>query len=195
MTIRKLSHGIVACALLATPLAFAAPAGKTVVIQFKTASTAVYASAEVGGIQYSMTAQNYDDMDGVPQAFIAVDRFDYNTFSYSFIVCSGSAYANTVLVNKVSGASSVVAYLDPAAAGCYGFNSTPVTVNLSGTPTGGYSSSEAGSATTQSGGGVWKSSFQSDVFDENFSGSIGFFNGALSGRAETAKVTQRTRVK
>lgn len=195
MNFRKLSRCIVASALGTSPLAFAAPGGQAVVTQFKTASTAIYASAEVGGIQYGLTAQNYDDMDGVQQAFIAVDRFDYNTFSYSFIVCSGPAYVNTVTVNKVSGASSVVAYLDPAAPGCYGFNSAPVTVNLSGNPTGGYSSSEAGSATTQSSGGVWRTSFQSDVFDENFSGSTGFFNGALSGRAETAKVTQRTRVK
>lgn len=195
MNVRKIARCIVAAGLALSSSAFAAPIERALVTKFKTTSVAVFASAEVGGVQYSMTAQNYDDMDGVQQATIAVDRFDFNTFSSSFVVCSGPRFAGTVTVNKISGTASVNATLDPTAGDCYGFNSTTLVINLNGTPTGSFSVSESGTATTSTTEGVVKVQSQSDAFDENFSGSIGYFSGALSGRAVTSKVTQRTRLK
>ena len=195
MSFRSLTPCVAAAALCASSLAFASPGERALVTKFKTNSVAVFASAEAGGVQYSLTAQNYDDMDGVQQAIIAVDRFDFNTFSSSFVVCSGPRFAGTVVVNKTSGTASVSATLDPAAGDCYGFNSTVLTISLSGVPTGNFSISESGTSTTSTTEGVTKVQSQSDAFDENFSGSIGYYTGALSGRAIATKVTQRTRVK
>jgi hypothetical protein len=82
-----------------------------------------------------------------------------------------------------------------AASGYTGFNSAAVTVAMSGVPIGNHHKSETGSSTTRYGGGaVDKTSFQSEYFDENFSGSIGYYTGAFSGNAQTAKVINRTRV-
>lgn len=195
MNFHHLTPVVAAVALGASSLAFAAPGERALVTKFKTTSVAVFATAEVGGVQYSLTAQNYDDMDGVQQATIAVDRFDFNTFSSSFVVCSGPRFAGTVTVNKNSGVATVSASLDPAAADCYGFNSTALTINLSGLPTGNFSTSETGTATTHTLEGVTKVQSQSDAFDENYIGSIGYYSGALTGRAITTKVTQRTRLR
>ena len=149
----------------------------------------------MGGVQYTLTAQNYDDMDGVEQASISVDRFDFSTFTSSFVICAGPRFAGAVTVNKNSGASSVNAHLDPTAADCYGANSTALTINLSGLPTGAYRLSEDNDATTHTLEGVTRVKTQSDAFDENYAGSIGYYSGALSGRAVASKVTQRTRVR
>lgn len=192
---RFLTACTAAVALGASSLALAAPGERALVTKFKTTSVAVFATAEVGGVQYTLTAQNYDDMDGVQQATIAVDRFDFNTFSSSFVICSGPRFAGTVTVNKTSGAASVSASLDPAAADCYGTNSTALTISLSGLPTGNFSTSETGSATTNTLEGVTRVQSQSDAFDENYTGTIGYFAGALTGRALTTKITQRTRVR
>lgn len=195
MKTRFLTACTAAVALGASSLAIAAPGERALVTKFKTASVAVFATAEVGGVQYNLTAQNYDDMDGVQQATIAVDRFDFNTFSSSFVICSGPRFAGTVTVNKNSGAASVSASLDPAAADCYGFNSTALTINLSGLPTGNFSTSDTGSTTTNTLEGVTRVQSQGDAFDENYTGTIGYFTGAFTGRALTFKITQRTRVR
>ncbi len=195
MKFSHLSPCVAALALCASSLAFATPGERALVTKFKTTSAAVFATTEAGGVQYSLTAQNYDDLDGVQQGIIAVDRFDFNTFTTSFVVCSGPRFAGTVTVNRISGAASVSAVLDPAAADCFGFNSTALTINLSGVPTGNFSTSETGTATTHSLEGVTKVQSQSDAFDENYTGSIGYYSGALTGRALLTKITQRTRVR
>lgn len=195
MNFAYLTPCVMAAALGLPSLALAAPGERALVTKFKTQSVSVFATAEAGGVQYSLTAQNYDDLDGVQQATISVDRFDFNTFSSSFVVCSGPRFAGTVTVNKSSGLASVSAVLDPAAADCYGFNSTTLGINLSGAPTGNFSVSESGTATTSTTEGVTKVQIQSDAFDENYSGTIGYYTGALTGRALTTKVTQRSRVR
>ena len=60
MNIRKTALCIVAAGLGMSTSAFAAPIERALVTKFKTNSAAVFASAEVGGVQYSLTAQNYD---------------------------------------------------------------------------------------------------------------------------------------
>jgi len=180
-------------------LALAAPGGQALVTKYKTMSITVNLQAEVGAVNYSLTAQNYDDMDGVRQGIVSVQTYGFDPVTGFFVggvTCSGPAFANTVAVNKSSGVSSVNVLLDPAAPGCTGFNSPAVTVAITGVPIGNYNKSETGSATINYGGGaVDKTSFQSDYFDENFSGGIGNYSGAFSGNAETAKVTSRSRVK
>ena len=197
-------YPIAACMIIATtcasPLALAAPGAQTLVTKFKSASAVVNLQAEDGAFQYSMTAQNFDDMDGVQQGIVSVGKSGFDPITGQFFIggvtCQGPAYANTVTVNKSTGLSTVSVMLDPAAPGCTGFNATALTIAISGAPTGGFSKSDTGSSTIRSGGGVVeKTSFQSDSFDETFSGSIGFFTGAFTGNAEAAKVTSRTRVK
>jgi hypothetical protein len=135
-------------------------------------------------------------MDGTQQGIVSVEIVRVFPFFIGGVTCQGPAFANTVTVNKNTGVSSVNVLLDPNAPGCTGFNSAAVTIAITGVPIGNYHRSETGSATTNYGGGsVDKTSFQSEYFDETFSGSIGYYTGAFSGNAETAKVTSRTRVK
>ncbi len=198
MKLRILAVGAVAAMMVLSPLAFAAPGAKAVVTKYKTSRYVVNLGAEVDGSTYSMTAQTFDDASGVMQGAISVERFGVDpstgTFSTSFIICAGPAYANAVTVNKSTGASSVNAVLDPAAPNCFGFNTTTLVVAISGQPTGGMSRSDTGTTTIQFVGFTEKGTFQSDSFDESFSGSIGYYTGAFSGNAEAATISNRTRV-
>lgn len=201
MKSRLLAACVITLSFGTSSTAFAAPGGQALVTKYKTTSSVVNLGAEDGVFQYSLTAQNYDDMDGVQQGIVTVDKSGFDPLTgfyvYSFVSCLGPAFANTVKVNKNTGASSVNALLDPYASGCTGgLNSSAVTIAITGVPTGNYHKSETGSATINYGGGsVEKTSFQSESFDENFSGTIGYYAGAFSGNAVTAKVTNRTKVK
>ena len=199
MNLRYLAACVIAITIGTSSLAFAAPGGQALVTKYKTMSVSVNLQAEVGTVNYSLSAQNYDDMDGVQQGIVAVQRYGFDPVAGFFIggvTCSGPDFANTVTVNRSNGVSSVRVLLDPSAPGCTGFNASAVTIAISGVPIGNYNKSETGSATINYGGGsIDKTSFQSDYFDETFSGSIGDYSGAFSGNAETAKVTSRTRLK
>ena len=190
---------IIASSWLTSPLALAAPGGQTLNVKYKTALAVVNFGAEVNGMQYSLSANSFDDMDGVAQGSIFVSRFGFDpnlgTYTSSFVQCFGPAFANIVTVNKTSGAASVNAVLDPANPSCFAFNSTALTISITGAPTGSYARSDSGTTTFQYVGAMEKASFQSDSFDENFAGTIGYYTGAFSGNAETAKITQRVRVK
>lgn len=197
MKLRNLAAGVFATMMGVSSLALAGPGGQAVVTKQKTTFTVVNLGAEVDGASYSMTARNFDDAEGVLQGEISVQRFGFDAngvLSFSFITCSGPAFANTVTVNKTSGASSVNAVLDPLAPGCFGFNTTTLVVAITGTPNGTFSRSDTGTTILKFVGFTEKASFQSDGFDENFSGSIGYYSGAFTGNAESAKITNRTRV-
>jgi hypothetical protein len=198
MNLHNVAAGVFATMMGVSSLAVASPGGHAVVTKQKTTLAVVNLGAEVGGSSYSMTAKNFDDADGVMQGEISVQRFGFDPstggFSFSFITCAGPAFANTVTVDKSSGASSVNAVLNPAAPGCFGFNTTTLVVAISGLPTGGFSRSDTGTTILKFVGSTEKASFQSDSFDESFSGSIGYYTGAFSGNAESAKITNRTRV-
>ena len=198
MKFRYLAACIVAMTMGAASMSFAAAGANAVVTKFKTTSLVVNLQAEVGDITYSLNAQNFDDMDGVQQGFVSLSRSGFDPVTGFFIggvTCQGPAFANTVKVNKTTGVSSVNVLLDPAAPDCTGFNSVAVTIAITGVPIGNYQKSETGTSTIRYGGGaVDKSSFQSESFDENFSGSIGYYSGAFTGNAQAAKVTSRTRV-
>ena len=199
MKLRNLAVGAVAAMIGMSPLAFAAPGGQTVVTKYSSARNVVNLGADVDGVSYSMFAQTFDDANGVLQGVISVDRFGVDPvtglFGVSFIFCAGPAYANIVTLNRSTGASSVNAVLNPASPDCFGFNTTTLVVSVSGQPTGGFSRSDTGTTTFQFVGGTEKATFQSDGFDENFSGSIGYYTGAFSGNVEAARITNRTRVK
>lgn len=199
MKTRYLAACVIASSLVASPLALAAPGGQTYNLKYKTALSVVNLGAEINGVQYSLSANSFDDMDGVQQGSIFVSRFGIDPasgfFSYNFMQCSGPAFANIVTVSKTSGAATVNAVLDPANPSCFAFNSTALTISITGAPTGSYARSDAGTTTFQYVGAMEKASFQSDSFDENFAGTIGYYTGAFSGNAETAKITQRVRVK
>ena len=199
MKTRYLAACVIASSLVASPLALAAPGGQTYNLKYKTALSVVNLGAEIDGAQYSLSANSFDDMDGVQQGSIFVSRFGIDPvlgyFVYSFMQCSGPAFANKVIVNKSSGAATVNAVLDPANPSCFAFNSTALTVAITGTPTGSYARSDSGTTTFQYAGSMEKASFQSDIFEMNFNGTIGYYTGAYSGNAETAKITQRVRVK
>jgi hypothetical protein len=200
MNFRPIAACVIVATTCASPLALAAPGWQTFVTKYKSASTVVNLQAEDGAFQYSMSAQNYDDMDGVQQGIVSVGKSGFDPVTGQFFIggvfCQGPAYANTVTVNRSTGQSSVNVMLDPAGPGCFGFNTMAVTIAISGVPTGGFSRSDTGTSTFKYGGGVVdKASFQSDGFDEAFSGSIGYYTGAFTGNAEAARVTNRTRVK
>lgn len=190
---------IIASSWLASPLALAAPGGQTLNVKYKTSLAVVNFGTDINGVQYSLSANSFDDMDGVAQGSIFVSRFGFDPtlgyFSYNFMQCSGPAFANIVTVNKTSGAATVNAVLDPANPSCFAFNSTAVTISITGAPTGSYARSDSGTTTFQYVGAMEKASFQSDSFDVNFSGTIGYYTGAFTGNAETAKITQRVRVR
>ena len=195
----SLATCIVAMTMAASASTFSAPRGNAVVTKFKTTSFVVNLQAEVGTFSYSLTAQNFDDMDGVQQGIVSVSRSGFDPVTGAFFIggvtCQGAAFANTVKVNKTTGVSSVNILLDPTAPDCTGFNSPAVTIAITGVPIGNYHKSETGTSTTRYGGGaVDKTSFQSESFDENFSGSIGYYAGAFTGNAQAAKVNSRTRV-
>ena len=198
MKFRHLAAGVIAITAAASAWAFAAVDGKAVVTKFKTTMIVVNLQAEVGAVTYLLNAQNFDDMDGVQQSFVSVSRSGFDPVTGFFIggvTCQGPAFANTVKVNKTTGVSSVNVLLDPAAPGCTGFNSAAVTIAITGVPIGNYHKSETGTSTIRYGGGaVDKTSFQSESFDENFSGSIGYYAGAFTGNAQTSKVNNRMRV-
>jgi hypothetical protein len=154
---------------------------------------------EVGAFTYALTAQNFDDMDGVQQGIVSVSKSGFDPVTGMFFIggvtCQGPAFANTVAVNKTTGVSSVNVLLDPAAPDCTGFNSAAVTIAITGVPVGNFHKSDTGSSTIRYGGGaVDKTTFESEYFDENFNGSIGYITGAFSGNVQKARVTSRTRV-
>ena len=199
MKFHYLAASAAALTMAVSGSAFAAPDAKAVVTKFKTTSSVVNLQAEVGAFTYSLTAQNFDDMDGVQQGIVSVSKSGFDPATGMFftggVTCQGPAFANTVAVNKTTGVSSVNVLLDPAAPGCTGFNSAAATIAVTGVPVGNYHKSETGASTTRYGGGaVDKTTFESEYFDENFSGSIGYITGAFSGNVQKARVTSRTRV-
>ena len=199
MKFRYLAAGVIAITTAASPLAFAAVDGKALVTKYKTTRAVVNLQAEVGAFTYSLTAQNFDDMDGVQQGIVSVSKSGFDPVTGAFftggVTCQGPAFSNTVKVNKTTGVSSVNVLLDPTAPDCTGFNSAAVTIAITGVPIGNYQKSETGMSTIRYGGGaVDKTSFQSESFDENFSGSIGYYSGAFTGNAQASKITSRTRV-
>jgi hypothetical protein len=197
MKSRLLAACVITLSIGTSSSAFAAPGGQAIVTKFKTTSSVVFLSADDGVFQYSLTAQNYDDMDGIQQGIVSFQIYRASPYFIGGVTCQGPAYANTVAVNRSTGVSSVNVLLDPKALGCENsFNSSAVTIAVTGVPIGNYHESETGSKTIDYGGGsMEKTSFQSEYFDENFSGSIGYSVGPISGNAQTAKVTSRTKVK
>jgi hypothetical protein len=196
-------HTLAACLLASafavSPLAIAAPGGQTLNLKYKTSLAVVNLGTEANGVEYSLSANSYDDMDGVPQGSIFASRFGFDPtvgyFVYAFIRCTGPAFANIVTVNKTNGASSVNAVLDPANPSCYAFNSLAVTVAISGVASGGYARSDTGTTTLQYVGSLEKASYQSDSFEQSATGTNGYYSGSYVGNAEIAKITQRVRVR
>ena len=78
MKLRNLAVGAVAAMIGMSPLAFAAPGGQTVVTKYSSARNVVNLGADVDGSSYSMSAQTFDDANGVLQGAISVDRFGVN---------------------------------------------------------------------------------------------------------------------
>src|SRR5262249_48052486 len=145
---------------------------------------------------YTFEASAYDDLNGVRQGFVFTERID--SYSDSFISCSGPAYGDVVSVNKITGETSINATLDPASADWYAFNvGSPVSVNLRGQfdGTGQNSQSGTGKITVDGGTSYTKYNYQADEFSEIFTGSSGLASGSFAGSVHTEHRTNLTHVK
>jgi len=186
-----LAASIIATVVVASPLVSSAQNPGTQVTHFRSTSDAANGFVYTGSVTTGFYANAYDDNNGVPQGYVAVDRYDYNTATYSYITCSGTAYANVVSVNQGNGNSSINATLAPASPDCYSYNvSSPLTVNLSGQYNSNYSSHNNGSGKSTYLGTSYKYNTQSDYFSETFTGTNGFATGTFDGSASTEHRTQ-----
>jgi hypothetical protein len=197
----SLSAYVIAATLIASPLAFAAAPFQanqgTVNTKFRSTSDSANGCSSNSTSTSCFYASAYDDyFTGEPVGNITVSS--YSSDSYSYIFCSGSAYASVVSVNQGNGKTSVKATLNPSDPSCYAYNwnAGTVTVNLSGSYTdGGYHSSGSGKSTSYYNGTTYRYNSQFDSFDETFTGSITGFNGPWTGSASASRYTNREQVK
>ena len=186
-----LAASIIAAVVVASPLVSRAQNPGTQVTHFRSTSDWAYGSIYTGNIATIFYVNAYDDNNGVPQGYVDVSQYDYNTATNKYINCSGTAYANAVSVNQGTGKSSINATLDPASSDCYFYNvSSPLTVNLSGQYNGNYSSHNKGNGHSTYLGTSYKYNSQSDYFSETFTGTNGFATGTFDGSASTEHRTQ-----
>jgi hypothetical protein len=186
---------VIAATLITPPLAFAAPSLQmgqgTVNTKFK--STLDSAN---GCINNGLTCFFANSRDGLLQGDIQV--FNFSSGSFSFIACSGTAYAGIVSVNPGNGNTIVKATLNPSDPSCLSrnWNVGTITVNLSGRYTdGGFRSSSDSKTTNFSNGTTFRFNNTSDAFEETFTGSITGFSGLWVGSASASRNTNRQQVK
>jgi hypothetical protein len=186
-----LAASIIAAVVVASPMVSSARNHGTQVTHFRSTSDWASGCIYTGTVITCFYANAYDDNNGVPQGYVDVYQYDYNTSTYKDIHCFGTAYANVASVNQGNGNSSINATLDPASSDCYPYNvSSPLTVNLSGQYNGNYASHNNGNGNSTYLGTSYKYNFQSDYFSETFTGTNGFATGTFDGSASTEHRTQ-----
>lgn len=174
----------------------AAPGGGTVVTNFLTRIDQVAGSVDDGVTNNYFSAYTYDDPSGVAQGSVSTTSYNYLTSVYSYIFCSGPAYANAVSVNPGNGNSSVNVTLDPASPSCYSYNvAAPVTISVAGRADGTSDYHSAGTYKQTHLGVTWKGNYQYDQYQSAFNGTNGFGSGPFSGYSYTQRNSQRTQVK
>jgi hypothetical protein len=189
---------VIAATLITPPLAFAAPSLQmgqgTVNTKFK--STLDSANGCINNGLTCFFANSRDDLDGLLQGDIQV--LNLSSGSFSFIACSGTAYAGIVSVNRINGDTIVKATLNPSDPSCLAINWNvgTTTVNLFGRYTdGGFRSSSNSKTTNFSNGTTFRFNNTSDAFEETFTGSITGFSGLWVGSASASRNTNREQVK
>lgn len=184
-------------AVLVTPTAYSAPGGGAVVTKFLTQNDYVYGYYFDGNINADFSAQVYDDMNGVAQGSVYSSYYDYNTGIYSYISCSGPAYANAVSVKSNESSSTINATLDPASPDCYSYNVfAPITVTANGQFDGNYSSSNHGNGKETYLGTNYKYNSKSSNWSQTFSDADnGFYSGTYTGGAYKSQNIGRQKVK
>lgn len=196
MKIQYFVASMTVAAVLVAPAAYSAPGGGAVVTHFLTRSAFVFGSAYVGNVYTYFGGQAYDDLQGVAQGSVWSESDDYNTYTYSYISCSGPAYANAVSV-KTNGSSTVNATLDPASPDCYSYNVfAPITVTADGQADGNYANSNNGNGKYTYGRTTYKYNNKSDEWSQTFSDADnGFYSGTFTGYASISQNNNRTQVK
>ena len=194
MKFRPIAACVMIATACATSLAFAAPLSFTQATHTRANVAQAAGTVSSGGVDYSFQAQAYVDVNGVPAGFVYVESFG---LGIQYVTCTGPEFANVVSMNQGTGAVAVNGTLDLANAHCYAVNYTggPLTLKVSGQPDGSYRDSRSGVETEQTLGTTFKFNFQSDEFGETFVGSTGLYTGTFTGRALTARSTNRTQVK
>ena len=195
------TRSIAACMMIATAgvssLALGAPPHGAQATHTRANVAQAAGTASSGGVDYSFQAQAFIDVDGSLAGSVYVESFGGSP-AFQFISCSGPEFANVVSMNQSTGAVTVNAALDRTNPNCFSFpdSSGPsMTLKLSGQPDGSYRNAQSGTGTEQISGSTFKYNFQSDEFGESFIGSTGFYTGTFSGRALSARSTNRTQVK
>ena len=184
-------------AVLVAPAAYSAPGGGAQVEHYLTRSASVDGWVYDGNAYNYFSGQAYDDLNGVAQGQVYSQSYDYNTYTYGYIGCSGPAYADAVSVAVNSNSSSVNAMLDPASPDCYSYNvPEPITVTADGQFDGNYASSSNGNRKETSYGTSYKSNYKDDYWTQTFSDADnGFYSGTFTGSASTSQNNNRTKVK
>jgi hypothetical protein len=195
MKIQYLVASMAAAAVLVAPSAYSAPGGGAVVTKFLTQSEYVNGFYGDGNINTGFSAQVYDEMNGVAQGYVYSYYNDYNTGNYSFIECSGPAYANAVSVER--GSSAIYATLDPASPDCYSYNVlASITITANGQFDGNYSNSNKGNGKQTYLGTNYKFNFKSDGWSQTFSDADnGFYSGTFTGEVNISRNNARLKVK
>lgn len=195
MKIQYLVASMTVAAVLVAPSAYCAPGGGTQVTHYLTRQAYVSGYANVGNTYNYFSGQVYDDMNGVAQGSVYSQSYDDNTYTYSFISCSGPAYANAVSV-KGNGRSAVNATLDPNSPDCYSYNLfAPITVTADGQFDGNYASSNNGNGKSTYGGATYKYNTKSDSWSQTFTADNGFYSGTYTGDASIYQNNERQRLK
>jgi hypothetical protein len=180
----------------ASPLALPAPPNATQATHYRASVAQAAGSVSTGGVDYSFQAQSYVDVDGAPGGSVYIDSFNGSP-PYQYISCSGPEFANVVSMNQGTGTVTVNAVIDPSSPRCYvyAFSGGPLALKVSGQPDGSYRNSQSGTGTETMSGVTSKYNFQSDEFGEAFTGTSGLYTGTFTGRALTARSTNRTQVR
>jgi hypothetical protein len=113
----------------------------------------------------------------------------------TFLYCEGPEYANIISVNPGNGATTVNATLDPSAPSCTGNYGATLHVRVTGTPDGGYSSTDSGDGKSEVLGSTHRYRFYGVAFSETFTGTNGFITGVMPGTVLSNRNTDITKVK
>src|SRR4030095_7929519 len=176
-------------AIVASSLVFGAPVGAAEVVKFKTTSTVAEISTCDPSFCLALSAQVYDDEDGVLQGIIQAQFINLSIGIVRSFRCSGPTFSNVVAVDQ-QWKTTISANVSPSDPNCTFSFPLALTINLTGTPDRTYHESNNGSGTiTADNGYKAKYKIQSDIISETFTGTAGFTTSTFPG---FTTVTQRT---
>ena len=177
--------------------AHAAPG--TQVIHAKTTSNGVFGngSSDTVSVFFGLTTADAVTA-GVLSAQVSVQFFDFTSGTFSSISCSGPEFVtgpNVISVDPKDGRAVVLVTLDPASPSCFADIASPITLNLSGQPTGLFHEAFVGTRTVEGGGFTSTSKFRNEAWDVILNGSVGSITGAFPGSTQVGRADDKVKQK